>query len=76
MSTSQEITNKATFERFQDATNTCNAEFISQPIDEIVKPDALIRTPLPLGGPAPRNSRRCSPGSIEPSPTFTSRSRT
>jgi predicted ester cyclase len=49
MSTTQETTNKATFERFQDATNTHDAEFISQTIDEIVEPGALIRTPLPLG---------------------------
>jgi steroid delta-isomerase-like uncharacterized protein len=49
MSTTQETTNKATFKRFQDATNTHDAEFISHTIDETVEPDALIRTPLALG---------------------------
>jgi steroid delta-isomerase-like uncharacterized protein len=49
MSTTQETTNKATFKRFQDATNTHDVEFISQTIDEIVDPDAVIRTHLPLG---------------------------
>jgi hypothetical protein len=29
--------------------NTGDAEVISKTIDEIVEPDALIRTPLPLG---------------------------
>jgi steroid delta-isomerase-like uncharacterized protein len=44
----QETTNKATFRRFCDAMNTGNAESISKTIDEIVEPDAVIRTPLPL----------------------------
>jgi steroid delta-isomerase-like uncharacterized protein len=48
MSTAQETRNKATFRRFHDATNTGDAEFISKTIDEIVEPDVLIRTPLPL----------------------------
>src|SRR5206468_9888501 len=34
--------------RFHDATNTGDAEFISKTIDEIVEPDALIRTPVPI----------------------------
>ncbi len=46
MSTPQE--NKAAFRRFQDATNTHDAELISKTIDELVEPDALIRTPLPI----------------------------
>jgi steroid delta-isomerase-like uncharacterized protein len=47
MSTDYEA-NKAAIRRFQDATNTGDLELISTTIDEIVKPDALIRTPLPI----------------------------
>jgi predicted ester cyclase len=47
MSTAEVTANKATFKRFQDAMNTCDAEFISKAIDELVEPDATIRTPLP-----------------------------
>ncbi len=48
MSTTHEATNKETFKRFQDVTNTHDPELISQTIDEIVDPDVLIRTPLPV----------------------------
>jgi steroid delta-isomerase-like uncharacterized protein len=48
MSTAQTTNNKATFTRFQDVTNTHDAELISRTIDEIVKPHVLIRTPLPV----------------------------
>jgi predicted ester cyclase len=48
MSTAQETSNKAAFERFHDAVNTCDLEFISKTIDEVVEPDASIRTPLPI----------------------------
>ena len=44
----QETTNKATFRRFTDAMNTGDAEIMTKTIDEIVEPDAVIRTPLPL----------------------------
>jgi steroid delta-isomerase-like uncharacterized protein len=47
MSTAEVARNKETFRRFQDAMNTCDAEFISKSIDELVEPDATIRTPLP-----------------------------
>ena len=47
MSTDEVTANKATFKRFQDAMNTCDAEFISKTIDELVEPDAAISTPLP-----------------------------
>ena len=47
MSTAEVTANKATFKRFQDAMNTCDPQFISKMIDEIVEPDATIRTPLP-----------------------------
>jgi steroid delta-isomerase-like uncharacterized protein len=48
MSTLEETTNKATFRRFQEATNTHDAELISKTIDETVEPNVLIRTPLPV----------------------------
>jgi predicted ester cyclase len=47
MSTAEE--NKATFKRFHDAANTGDAEFLAKTIDELVDPDAEIRTPLPIG---------------------------
>ena len=47
MSTAEVTRNKETFRRFQDAMNTCDAEFISTSIDELVEPDATIRTPVP-----------------------------
>ena len=48
MTTPQETSNKATFRRFQEATNTGDSELISKTIDEVVEPDVLIRTPLPV----------------------------
>jgi len=48
MSATQETTNKETFKRFQDVTNTHDPELISRTFDEIVKPDVRIRTPLPV----------------------------
>ena len=47
MSTDHE-TNKATVRRFHDATNTGDLELIARTIDELLEPDALIRTPLPI----------------------------
>jgi steroid delta-isomerase-like uncharacterized protein len=47
VSTGQAASNKATMRRFQDATNSHVPELISETIDEVVEPDALIRTPLP-----------------------------
>ena len=48
MSTAQKTSNKATVRRFHDATTTGHAELISQTIDELVEPDAVIHTPLPI----------------------------
>ena len=48
MTTPQETSNKATFRRFQEATNTGDSELISKTIDEVVEPVVLIRTPLPV----------------------------
>lgn len=44
----QEIGNKATMRRFHQATNTRDLELISNTIDELVEPDAVIHTPLPI----------------------------
>jgi steroid delta-isomerase-like uncharacterized protein len=48
MSTAQETSNKATFGRIQDAVNTGDLEVIATTMDEVVAPDGLIRTPLPV----------------------------
>ena len=48
MATTQTTSNKATFKRFHEATNTGDPEVISRTIDEIVEPDVVIRTPLPV----------------------------
>ena len=48
MSTHEEAPNKATVTRFQDAVNTDDVHIISKMIDELVDPDAIIRTPVPL----------------------------
>jgi steroid delta-isomerase-like uncharacterized protein len=53
MSTTQEISNKTAFREFCDAMNTGDAELISRTIDEMVEPDAVIRTPLPLQATGP-----------------------
>jgi steroid delta-isomerase-like uncharacterized protein len=49
MPTTEIAQNKATVTRFYEAMNTNNMETISSAIDELVEPDALIRTPLPIG---------------------------
>ena len=48
MSTAEETANKAAFQRFHEAANTCDVEFLAKTIDEFVAPDAVIRTPLPI----------------------------
>jgi steroid delta-isomerase-like uncharacterized protein len=40
--------NKQLCRRFTDGMNTNDAEIISRTIDDLVVPDAVIRTPLPL----------------------------
>jgi hypothetical protein len=52
MSTGQATSNKATFKRFCDAMSTGDQEVISWTIDELVEPDAQIRTPVPVVGAA------------------------
>ena len=48
MSSDQATRNKATARRFGEAMNTGDAGVISRTIDELVTPDAQIRTPLPI----------------------------
>ena len=48
MSTAQGTSNKATIRRFVDAANSGDAELLSETIDELFEPDALIRTPFPI----------------------------
>jgi len=45
--TAQE-TNKATIRRFHEATNSGDLQLLSNTVDEVFEPDALIRTPLPI----------------------------
>lgn len=40
--------NKAIYRRFCEASNTGDTELLSRTIDELVEPDAQIRTPLPI----------------------------
>ena len=46
--TAHATSNKAIVRRFHDAANTGDGELLSKTIDEIVEPDAQIRTPLPF----------------------------
>jgi steroid delta-isomerase-like uncharacterized protein len=48
MSTVLKTSNKASFRRLLDATNTGDVELIAKTIDELVDPDAVIHTPLPI----------------------------
>ena len=48
MSTAQAASNRAALMSLLDAVNTGDAELISRTIDEVVEPDVLIRTPLPV----------------------------
>ena len=45
--------NEAVIRRFHDATNSGDLEQISRAIDELVEPDAVIRTPLPIDAAGP-----------------------
>jgi steroid delta-isomerase-like uncharacterized protein len=40
--------NKAAVKRFHDAANTGDMAVLAKTIDEVVHPDAVIRTPLPI----------------------------
>jgi steroid delta-isomerase-like uncharacterized protein len=47
MSTTQETSNKAIVVRFEEAVSSGDWEVISNTIDELVAPDAVIRSPVP-----------------------------
>ncbi|GAA3928666.1 ester cyclase [Actinomadura viridis] len=48
MSAAEATRNKATLRRFHDAHSSGDMEVISKTIDEVVRPDVLIRTPVPI----------------------------
>ena len=48
MSSAEVAANKALFKRFHDAANTGDIESLANAIDELVAPDAVVRTPLPI----------------------------
>jgi steroid delta-isomerase-like uncharacterized protein len=47
MTTAQATSNKAMMRRFVDAANSDDAELLFKTIDELVDPDAVMRTPMP-----------------------------
>lgn len=49
MTTSQEASNKATFNRFHDAVNSGDVDLISKAIDEAVDPNLVFHAPVPSG---------------------------
>jgi steroid delta-isomerase-like uncharacterized protein len=48
MSSAEVAANKAAVKRFHDAANTGDPEVLAKTIDEMVHPDAVIRTPLAI----------------------------
>jgi steroid delta-isomerase-like uncharacterized protein len=48
MSATEVARNKEALRRFHDAVSTGDAEIIARTIDEVVDPDVLIGTPLPI----------------------------
>lgn len=48
MLTTETATNKATFQRLHDAVSSRDMAVIARTIDEIVDPDVLFHTPVPL----------------------------
>jgi steroid delta-isomerase-like uncharacterized protein len=48
MSTAEAPSNKATFSRLHEAFESRDEELIAKTIEEIVAPDVLMRTPLPI----------------------------
>ncbi|MBV9604946.1 MAG: ester cyclase [Solirubrobacterales bacterium] len=48
MSTAEEASNKALLVRFEEALSSGDWRLISETIDELVAPDAVISTPLPI----------------------------
>ena len=52
--TTQQIGNKALFKRFHDAADSRDIDRISKVIDELVRPDAVVHTPLPIDATGPQ----------------------
>jgi predicted ester cyclase len=48
------VSNKATFRRFHDISNSRDLERVATVIDELVAPDAVIHTPLPIEATGPQ----------------------
>jgi steroid delta-isomerase-like uncharacterized protein len=48
MTTARETGNKAAFARLHDAMNAGDVTLMAKAIDEVVAPDAVVRTPLPI----------------------------
>jgi hypothetical protein len=53
LSTTEEQTNKEAFLRFHEAVNSRDLERIAAIIDEVVEPEAAVRTPVPTDATAP-----------------------
>jgi predicted ester cyclase len=51
---SEQAANKARIERFSAAINSGDAELIASTIDELIAPDAVISTPLPVKSSGPQ----------------------
>ncbi|MFI0809358.1 ester cyclase [Streptomyces echinatus] len=49
MATDQAARNKAVFGRLHDAVGTGDMETVSKTIDEVVDPEVVFHTPLPMG---------------------------
>ena len=54
MSADELSRNKAAYRRFHDVLNSCDQALIDKMIDEMVEPDAVLRTPLPIEAKGPQ----------------------
>jgi predicted ester cyclase len=54
MTETEQAANKAAIERFTAATNSGDEELITATIDELIAPDAVISTPLPVESSGPQ----------------------
>lgn len=48
MTSTETARNRATFDRFHDATNSGSYDVIEKMIDEVVAPDVVFHTPVPM----------------------------
>jgi steroid delta-isomerase-like uncharacterized protein len=58
MTTTPESSNRATYRRLHDATNSGDLELIEQTVDEVFHPDAVFHTPVPTDATAPQAVKR------------------